>query len=107
MKVRRPECDEQPCKAELGVESLEPVHDAAGTQSLATFRLDDVAFTAGLAAELRKSLAQAGMQRDHPPRTLLGDVVSQRDLAANVAASVEDHRPGKARDLGGPHARLG
>ena len=33
-------------QAELGVESLEPVHDAAGTQSLATFRLDDVAFTA-------------------------------------------------------------
>ena len=94
-------------QAQLGVESLEPVDDAARAQSLATFRLDDVAFTTCLAAELHESLAQAGMQRDHSPRTLLGDVISQRDLAANVAASVEHHRPGEARDLSGPQARLG
>ena len=79
-------------KAELGVERLEPVHDTAGTAPLATFRFDDVACTAGLAAEFRKSLAQTGVQRDHPPRTLFGDTVSQRDLAADVAASIEDHR---------------
>jgi hypothetical protein len=35
-------------KAEFGVKSLEPVDDAAGTQSLATFRLDHVALTADI-----------------------------------------------------------
>ena len=57
-----------------------------------------MAFAAGLAAELRKSLAQTGVQRDYPPRSLLGDAVSQRDLAADMATGVENHRPGKARD---------
>src|SRR5947208_2447886 len=101
MKLRRPECDEQPSSSSSANMVTRPVDDAVRGHLATALGADDRPKPTSLLAELDQRPPELRVYGDPAPRALLGNRVIDTQRPSDAALTVEHHRPFEAGDLRG------
>ena len=105
--MRRPECDEQPLKANVPEGAIEPDYDTQWRHRPAALGLNERSAAGRETAISSERLPKIGVQRGSIGRSRSWPRVPELDHGSDVAGWIEHHVPGQVGDFTGAQASLG
>ena len=106
MNVRRPECDEQPCRPMLRNARLNQTTILSGVMGPPRSDRMKGPVPVKRPPSTVSASRKIGMNRDQPATAVLGGDIAQLNHRTDFASGIEHHVPGQVGDLTGAQAAL-